>query len=291
MASLRRRLAPPAIAGFLVLLTCPMALAAWDETTTGNGIHLSASYLRHLAANNAVGSAYDKFKYNAVSLCSEGEPGTIDADVFCTRAVAACTGANAGRGPGPAVYVWRKLVELADGTKVPAAPWERAGWTCFPQLVPGAKNTLTMNDILSAFHDTPFAKPTASIQPVGLKTLVNLPTYYAAAYPTTGFEPGEVDSTIILGFRVDIRPRATSYTYTFGDASTLGPTDDPGGPYPNGSIRHTYTRPGTYPVRIDTEYTGQFRVNGGQWIDIPDTVTIQGTTSQLQVLEAVTRLH
>ena len=148
-----------------------------------------------------------------------------------------------------------------------------------------------MNDILSAFHDTPFAKPTASIQPVGLKTLVNLPTYYAAAYPTTGFEPGEVDSTTILGFRVDIRPRATSYTYTFGDASALGPTNDPGGPYPNGGIRHTYTRPGTYPVRVDTEYTGQFRVNGGQWIDIPDTVTIQGSTSQLQVVEAVTRLH
>lgn len=148
-----------------------------------------------------------------------------------------------------------------------------------------------MAHILHAFHDTPFSTAYASIQPVNLKTLVNLPTFFAAAYPTTGYQPGEIDATTILGFRVEIRPTATSYTYHFGDGTTLGPTKDPGGTYPDGAIRHTYQRTDTYPVRVDTTYSGQFRVNGGQWIDIPDTVTIQGTTSQLQVLEAVTRLQ
>ncbi len=32
--------------------------------------------------------------------------------------------------------------------------------------------------------------------------------------------------------------------------------------------------------------TGQFRVNGGPWLDIPDTVTIAGTEASLEVAEA-----
>ena len=273
----------------IVLLPLPTSLAGWTSDTTNYGVYLNFRDLQKLREGNAVGSPVDKYQYGAVSLCSTGIPGTSDADIFCGRAVSACL--TRADGPGPGVFVWRRLMELADGTPVNDAAWERRGWTCFPQAVPGAENTLTMDHIREAFHDTPFAKPTASIQPVGLKTLVNLPTYYATAYPTTGYEPGEIDTTTILGFHVDIRPKATAYTYTFGDHTTLGPTNNPGGPYPTGTIRHTYNQPGTYPVRIDTEYTGQFRVNGGQWIDIPDTVTIRGTTSQLNVVEAVTRLH
>lgn len=254
-------------------------------------VTITSQQLREYAAANIPGVPGPKYEYDWTSYCSRGGPGEFaDKDPWCQGAVEACQRALSP-GPGPAVFVWRKLTNEPDGTEVKGAPWSRLGLTCFPDLVPGRSQALTMNDILRAFHDTPFAKPTASIQPVGLKTLVNLPTYYATAYPTTGYEPGEIDTTTILGFHVDIRPKATAYTYTFGDHTTLGPTNNPGGPYPTGTIRHTYNQPGTYPVRIDTEYTGQFRVNGGQWIDIPDTVTIQGTTSQLQVLEAVTRLH
>lgn len=288
----RYRFGRAALLGVGVLvLTATSAAAGVGGATNNRGVRLDAADLHKLAAENSVGSTFDKYQYGAVSLCSEGEPGSTDADVFCLKAVAACLGVNAGRGPGPGVYVWRKMIERADGSQVTSAPWASAGWTCFPQYVPGATNTLTMDHIVRAFHDTPFAKASASIQPVKLKTLVNLPTYYAAAYPTTGYGPGEIDTTTILGFRVDIRPQALSYTYHFGDDTTLGPTDNPGGPYPDGQIRHTYTQPGTYPVRVDTEYSGQFRVNNGQWIDIPDTVTIQGATSQLLVLEAVSRLH
>jgi hypothetical protein len=41
----------------------------------------------------------------------------------------------------------------------------------------------------------------------------------------------------------------------------------------------------------DATYTGQFRVNGGQWIDIPGDVTIQGTPETLTVRTAKARLY
>jgi len=37
-------------------------------------------------------------------------------------------------------------------------------------------------------------------------------------------------------------------------------------------------------------YGGEFRVDGGAWIPIPDTVEIQGTPQALTVLEARARL-
>lgn len=281
---------------FLVMLTAmaPAANASpkddWGGGTTADGLWLSARTLVALRSKNSVGSTEPKFKYDWTSYCSKSGPEASDKDPWCDGAVPACQ-RSPEPGPGPAVWVWRRLVETSDGDPVTDAPWDRVGLTCFPDLIPGRAPQLTMGHILQAFHDTPFSTAYASIQPVNLRTLVNLPTYFAATYPTAGYQPGEIDATTILGFRVEIRPTATSYTYHFGDGTTLGPTEDPGGPYPEGTIRHTYQRTDTYPVRVDTTYSGQFRVNGGQWIDIPDTVTIQGTTSQLQVLEAVTRLH
>ncbi|MBK9476360.1 MAG: hypothetical protein IPL94_09035 [Tetrasphaera sp.] len=281
-----------ALVAALAVAASPMALAdATADTDPGGArITITSQQLREYAAANLPGVEGPKYEYSWTSYCSKGGPESADKDPWCDGAVTACTRINTS-GPGPAVFVWRKLTQEADGTAVTDGAWDRLGLTCFPDLVPGRAGALTMAHILQAFHDTPFSTPYASIQPVNLRTLVNLPTYFAAAYPTTGYQPGEVDTTTILGFRVEIRPTATSYTYHFGDGTTLGPTEDPGGPYPDGAIRHTYQRTATYPVRVDTVYSGQFRVNGGQWIDIPDTVTIQGTTSQLQVLEAVTRLH
>ncbi len=291
MARLGHWLAPALVAA-LAVAASPVALAdAIGDTDPGGArITITSQQLREYAAANLPGVEGPKYEYSWTSYCARGNPESPDRDPWCQGAVQACQRAQSP-GPGPAVFVWRRLTQEADGTAVTGGAWDRLGLTCFPDLVPGRTQALTMGHILQAFHDTPFSTAYASIQPVNLKTLVNLPTYFAAAYPTTGYQPGEVDATTILGFRVEIRPNVTSYTYHFGDGTTLGPTEDPGGPYPEGAIRHTYQQPGTYPARVDTVYSGQFRVNGGQWIDIPDTVTIQGTTSQLQVLEAVTRLH
>ncbi len=147
--------------------------------------------------------------------------------------------------------------------------------------------------IRDAFHDTDFAVPTVNIQPEGDVTLVNLPTYFEVRFPEDGFGPDEVDRpdpARLLGHRIEVRPRLTSVTYHLGER-TVGPTTDLGGPYPNGSVVQTYTRPGTYQVRADIVYTGQFRVGGSGWIDIPGEVPLTGTPVTLTVREAKSHLY
>jgi hypothetical protein len=144
-----------------------------------------------------------------------------------------------------------------------------------------------------AFHNTDFSVPTVNIQPEGDVTLVNLPTYFEVRFPDDGYGPDEVDRpdpASLLGYSVEIRPRLKSVTYHLGER-TIGPTTDLGGPHPTGSIIQTYTAPGEQQVRVDIVYSGQFRVGGSDWIDIPGDVTLQGTPTTLTVREAESRLY
>jgi hypothetical protein len=147
--------------------------------------------------------------------------------------------------------------------------------------------------VLAAFHDTDFARPALSVEPQGNVTLVTLPTYFQTSWPRSGYQPGEIDQVDparMAGFRVEIRPTVRSVTYDYGDGSTSGATSSLGGPYPVGDVTKTYTRAGDFAVRADVTYSGQFRVNGGQWIDIPGDVTIRGTPERLTVATAHARL-
>lgn len=144
-----------------------------------------------------------------------------------------------------------------------------------------------------AFRDTDFAVPTVNIQPEGDVTLVNLPTFFEVKFPDDGFGPDEVDTpdpARLLGYRVEVRPVLKSVTYHLGE-TTVGPTTSLGGPHPTGDVRVTYTRPGEHQVRADIVYTGQFRVGGSGWIDIPGEVDLQGAPVTLTVREAKARLY
>ena len=87
-----------------------------------------------------------------------------------------------------------------------------------------------------------------------------------------------------------MRPLLKSVTYHLGER-TIGPTTSLGGPHPTGDIRATYVRPGVHEVRADIVYTGQFRVGGSEWFDIPGEVDLEGTPVTLTVREARARLY
>ena len=179
----------------------------------------------------------------------------------------------------------RELV--ANGSA--ATPWQSIGTTCFPELTPG-RQVLGLAQILAAFHNTPWSKPTLRVQPEGNVTLVTLPTYFAVTWPAAGFQPGEADTVMLLGQPVRIRPTLDHYSYVFGDGTTLGPTSSPGGPYPDGDITHAYAKAGTYNTHIDITFGGEFSVAGGAWVPIPDTVTVAGPVQPVTVRTAQARL-
>ncbi len=143
-----------------------------------------------------------------------------------------------------------------------------------------------MAEIRAQFLRTPWAKPQISSQPAGNTTLVNLTTFYKVNWAPRGFQPGEVDSSVLQGIPVRIRPKLVGFTYVFGDGSTLGPTSSVGGVYPDGDVTHVYRGPGAFPVRVNTTFGADFSLDGTTWDEIPSTVTVPGPATTVTVREA-----
>jgi hypothetical protein len=97
--------------------------------------------------------------------------------------------------------------------------------------------------------------PTAGVayQPE-FEPLVHVPVYFWCDLPTL-FQ-SRVD---IIGEVVDVALRP-SFVWSFGDGSVYVTTEN-GGPYPAGSIHHTYKQPGTYQVSLLTTWNGTYTHN------------------------------
>jgi len=275
-----------------VLLSAGPAGADWGTDTTPEGIQTSITTTELSRAKKGLdlqAGTPDKrvFEYTSVTACPQNTPGGANADAPCVGATQACAGNTPQQGQGPQVRLYRRELG-ANGVPVNAG-WQLIGTTCYPDLLPGTP-VLGMAQILAAFHNTAWAKPTVHIQPEGNVTLVTLATYFEVKWPASGFQPGEIDTTALLGNQVRIRPTVQGYSYVFGDGASSGPTLSAGGTYPDGDITHAYPKAGTYNSHIDITYGGEFSVGGGAWIPIPDTVTVAGQLQPLTVKTAHARL-
>lgn len=212
------------------------------------------------------------------------QPGEPSAESMCTHAITACS--DPAGGAGPLTRIWRRELQ---GTQV-VRDWLLIGETCYADVAPGSRPRVTMAMIINAFHQTPWSQPQITTQPVGNVTLVGLDTYYQVNWTAQGYQPGETDPVTLLGYRVEIRPRLDHFTYVFGDGDTFGPTTETGGVYPTGTITHPYLHAGTYPTHVDTTFAADFRINGGPWAPIPDTVTVPGPTTTVTVRTATNHL-
>ena len=147
--------------------------------------------------------------------------------------------------------------------------------------------------IRDAFNHTPWAKPQISTQPKGDVTLVGLDTFYKVNWTAEGFQPGEVDAidpARMNGYHVDVRVKLVNFMWLFGDGQTFGPTTSEGGVYPSGNITHQYLRGGAFPASVNTIFGGEFRIDGGDWAPIPDTVTVPGPATTVTVRTAQAEL-
>ena len=62
-------------------------------------------------------------------------------------------------------------------------------------------------------------------------------------------------------------------------------TDDPGAPYPDGTITHEYAS-GTYTASLTVTWGATFTVDGSPPADVPGTTTTTGPPETFQVLQA-----
>lgn len=137
----------------------------------------------------------------------------------------------------------------------------------------------TDGDVLRATREIGLPSLQVRIQP-GEKTLVNVATiFYAEPEP---FER----SVTLLGFEVDIVAAPISYRWVHGDG-TAATTSTPGKPYPGKDVTHRYRVPADdVQARVDVTYQVKYRVDGGAWQTIGQTLLASGPAAELDVKEA-----
>jgi hypothetical protein len=98
--------------------------------------------------------------------------------------------------------------------------------------------------------------PTAGIsyQP-SFSPLVGTPVYYWSDIPTLVTKKVE-----IVGELVEVRLRPT-FIWHYGDG-VIYVTRKVGAAFPDGEIRHTYSKPGHYLIELVTRWDGEFTVDG-----------------------------
>lgn len=153
------------------------------------------------------------------------------------------------------------------------------GEVCLSDTQADGLGVITPGLVLREFRRVEWPESPLTIQPPGLRTAVNFPTYYYTDNTTPSTRTVE-----LLGQSVQIEATPTSYVYRFDGADAVE-TSSPGGPYPGGDVVHEYAYQGTASPSLDTVYSGRYRVNGGRWIDIPETLTVAGDAVTLEIVE------
>ena len=144
--------------------------------------------------------------------------------------------------------------------------------------------------ILTDFQQLPVNPGTLEAQPFP-NTLTGGPTNFYATTTDQAFD------LTILGQHVHLTATPASFTYTFGDGTTLGPTPAAGYPLPHTGwlttqtrTSHTYTTTGNYPVTLTTSYTGTYSVNNGPPLPINGTLNLTTPPKTIKVWKTETAL-
>ena len=116
--------------------------------------------------------------------------------------------------------------------------------------IPVAVAATSLSDRISKVLPTTGVAYQPNFQP-----LINVPVYFWCDMP-----PIFRTKVNLIGEVIDVTMRP-SFAWAFGDGSFKS-TTDPGAPFPNGKVTHTYSNPGTYPVLLITTWGGTFAHNG-----------------------------
>ncbi len=130
----------------------------------------------------------------------------------------------------------------------------------------------------------PLPPATAHVLKGAGQVLIHVPTIVHAEAPPATFE------LTLLDQPVTVEATPASFTWDFGDDSPPLATTDPGQPYPDHTLTHTYRQAGPFDITLATTWTGRYAVAGGPWQPIDGTATTTSTPESLTVVEARARL-
>jgi len=144
---------------------------------------------------------------------------------------------------------------------------------------------VTSAAVLRAIRRVGLPTPQLSVQPPGGRTLVNFETIFST----------DVDGIrrrlTVANIPVDVRIWPSAYTWHFGDDAMLT-TADGGRPWAAGVpmddfLTHVYDDAGvSVHPSVDVTYAAEFRVRRGAWQPVVGTVTVDGASTNLRIVEA-----
>lgn len=171
------------------------------------------------------------------------------------------------------VEIWRADADLRPPADDPL--WQYHGLACI-EAAPIAASALTAGARDMAIRALPPLKPVS--QPAST-TLTGLNTNFQSQQPSQLVTA----AAIVAGESIRIRAVPT-WIWDFGHGGVLT-TSDPGGPWSNGRIRHTYPKRGIFRVRVTNTWRATYEVRGIP--DLPvDGVITQSAWFDLRVREA-----
>jgi hypothetical protein len=160
-------------------------------------------------------------------------------------------------------------------------PFLKVGEVCLTTDEAGQLGVITTAMVAREFRRLAWPSSPLVVQPPGGRTLVNFETNFS----TSNTDPSS-QTVVLLGQHVEIEATPTSWVWHYGDGAS-DTTGSPGGLYPDLEITHTYTHAHVVETpSVDTVYTGRYRINGGGWQQIPETLTVPGEAVELEVVEA-----
>jgi hypothetical protein len=208
--------------------------------------------------------------------CTGNDPAS--STTMCQGAITACQLSAPG-----SVLIWRWTRQWNRQTNVAQSEWGIADASCADPETADVPDVNLL--VLRAFREqVKLLDAAIQIQPPSGRTLVNLDTIFYTDDPST-----TVTGINILGRSVDLRITADAFHWYFGDGRTIT-TPTPGQPYPAKDVIHRYSTTGPVAPRVDVTYTGEYRIDGGGWLDIPGDATVTGAEAALTVVEARSEL-
>lgn len=127
------------------------------------------------------------------------------------------------------------------------------------------------------------------VRRIGLPAIsVEAPPETFVNYDTVVYTEAETFSRTVnlLGFTVDLEATPSQFHWTYGDGTTET-TTTAGRPHPATDITHTWNDAHrTFHPSVDVTYEIRFRVDGGEWQSLTDTITIAGPEGDVRIREA-----
>lgn len=214
------------------------------------------------------------WKYEWLNACLANYPG--QSQVLCANAY------NCAESQAIKWTLWALPVRDEKGQPIQGASWQPVLTQCRltePAEIATPRPQVTDALVLSEVKRLGLPRLTVEVQPADA-TLVNFETIFYA-------EPQSWDRTVtLLDYTVDVHAEPTTYVWRFGDGASLE-SQSPGAPYPHKDVTHLYSDAGVVvSPQVDTAYEIRYRVDGGPWQTISETVPAAGLPIDLRIREA-----